>query len=323
MAGLISGLGTFFSLETLLRVTGHEPYRTIYHERPWSERHPIMGWVNKPGIYNSNQPGNAPMTFLKGGRRATRPAKGRDGKYPKKVFLVGGSYAQGYGMKDEESLGWLLNKRLPHVDLQNYGTGGYSTYQSILQAQYRLVLQENPPDVVIYGFAYFHHERNVLTFGWMQSLRSNHGERFAAPHVVVEDGKLAERGPFSVRNWPLEGMSAFVRFIHDKYLQFLFYGREKQMVPVTRELLKAMNDFASSRGIKFLVAILEDLGMEELFTDFMDKKGIGYVNCTFPDSWNPRNRLGGTGHPKPEVHAFWAKCIGDSIEPMLREGVAY
>ena len=93
-----------------------------------------LGWINKPGVSLSLEPGHVPMTFWDFGRRASRPDPMRpEGRTP--VMVIGGSTTQGYGVRDEETFVALLTQRYPDLWFENFGNGGYSTVQSLMLAE--------------------------------------------------------------------------------------------------------------------------------------------------------------------------------------------
>ena len=242
-------------------------------------------------------------------RRLTRPPEAVG-----QVTLVGGSFTQGYGVADEHTFGWLLDTRFPGLSVDNYGTGGYGTYQSLLLLEELFRQDDFRPRLVIYGFAAFHGERNVGAYRHVVTLRTQVGERLAPPHVLPAHGALTHRAPFYIRGWPLEDRSALVSLVHLSQLRWTLRGREQQIEPVTQRLLVRMDRLARDRGARLLVAILEGQSDHREgyapYARFLRDQGIAYVDCTHPGYGDdPRLRLGGSGHPSPVLHAAWADCI--------------
>lgn len=300
--------------EVAARLVGIRPIAALPLPVQVAKEHPALGWVNRPGVHLSWDTGNAPMTFSADGRRATRPTADVPQHPEGQVALIGGSFTQGYGVEDRHAFGWLLDARFPGLSVDNYGTGGYGTYQSLLLLEELFRQDDFRPRLVIYGFAAFHGERNVGAYRHVVTLRTQVGERLAPPHMLIAQGELAHQAPFYIRGWPLEDRSALVSLVHLSQLRWTLRGREQQIEPVTQRLLSRMDRLARDRGSRLLVAILEgqqrDREGQAPYAYFLREQGIAYVDCIHPEYGDdPRLRLGGSGHPSPVLHAAWADCI--------------
>lgn len=275
----------------------------------WAQPDPVLGWRNRPGVYRSHEGTHEPMTFLPDGSRVTGAPQ--DGNTS--VLVVGCSYATGYGVRDQETFAWKLQERFPDLRIRNYAVSGYGTYQSLLFLRELLDQRGMRPKVVIYGFLPWHAERNVLTYQNLEAYRGYGGERFALPHVEMRDGKLVAFPPFVVPDWPLEQHSAVVSLLHSTALRSRLQGREQYEIPATDLLLMQMKEAAEHAGARFLVATLADVGPPgpegtQRMLDDMRLGGIEQIDITYhgPET-NPEKLLvGGTGHPGPIIHEWWA-----------------
>ncbi len=259
------------------------------------------------------------MTFWADGRRASRPEPAA-ADAPVRVWLVGGSFTQGYGVPDHQTFAWLLDASLPALTVENYGTGGYGTYQSLLLLEQLFATQAVAPDLVIYGFVRFHANRNVLTSGWLEALRDNGGERFASPFVALRDGALHRQPSASIQNWPFERRSALVHTLHAGWYRFALRDRDAQALPATLALLEEMNERVRQSGARLLVVVLHDGGEPQIFDGSSLAGRESSLNCTHPKGLyrSPELRVGGTGHPNHRVHAHWAGCIEDWLDAHLQ-----
>ena len=254
------------------------------------------------------------MTFLPDGSRTTgRPA----GDGPN-VLVVGCSFAEGYGVRDDQSLAWLLQKRFPDLRIWNFGTPGYGTYQSLLLLREVIDRQHIHPAAVIYGLVPFHADRNVLTYGMLDAFRAFGAERFSPPHVELANGNPRYFPPFVVPNWPLEEHSALVTLLHRTDLRIRLANREKDEVKVTDLLLEQMKELADKQKAHLLVANLWNGGSPgpeaiRSMTKSMQEEGIEQMDVTYRGTETRPELLqvGGTGHPGVAVHAWWAGKIGD------------
>ncbi len=280
----------------------------------WAKPDPILGWRNNPGVFPADEPPHELMTFLPGGSRLTGAPAG-DGP---NVLIVGCSFAEGYGVRDDQSFAWLLQKRFPNLRVWNFGTPGYGTYQSLLLLREVIEQQHIHPDVVIYGFVPFHAERNVLTYGMLDAFRAFGGERFSPPHAELASGKLRLFPPFVVPDWPLEEHSALVTVLHRTDLRLRLANREKDEVQVTDLLLEEMKELADGQKARLLVANLWNGGSPgpdavRGITKSMQEAGIEQMDVTYHGTETRPELLqvGGSGHPGVAVHAWWAGKIGD------------
>lgn len=294
---------------------GGNPYFHPHSRWRWAEPDPDTGWRNKPGVVISAEPGNVRMTFWDDGRRATRSDRAIP-PLPQMVIL-GCSATQGYGIVDDETFAWRVAALAPGWDAENFGTGGYGAYQSLLTL--RRIFASSPqayePKLVVYGFADFHALRDVATHGWVLGFTNANGEYFAPPHVVPVDGRLEEH---PLRVFPmffLESESALVALAKVVWLRVLFFERERYEEEVTRILLTEMNDLAIKHGARFLVLGLTPAtpAVEALVRsgtiEFADcpefDPGLDLSDASF--------RVGGIGHPNGKAHASWARCLANWV----------
>ncbi len=306
-------LSITFSLiigEALVRFLGYAPNSNLPSPHPWAMEDSDLGWVNNQGVHLSNEIGNAPMTYWDKGRRASQ-GEHTDGNDKKNIAIVGGSFTQGHGIVDKETFAWTLNENNDGLFIENYGTGGYGTFQSLLMAE-NILKQGKVPDLVVYGFCYFHGERNVQAFKFANALRRE-GEYFAAPFVYLDQNDKLQRGRrIKIKAWFLQSQSALVQFIHDQYYKFIFRHREENVHKVTNDLLKEMSTSVQNKGAKFLVVILDNIAQRGPYKEFMNDNGITHIDCTYPEgSWweNEDLRVGKTGHPNGKLNEYWAGCI--------------
>ena len=306
--------------EATARLVGIRPITPPLEPVRVADEDSLLGWVNRPGVYSSWDTGYVPMTFWPEGRRATRSSPEEPGPANARVALVGGSFTQGFGVADERTFGWLLDTRFAGLAVDNYGTGGYGTYQSLLLLERLFQSAGFRPGLVVYGFAAFHGERNVGAYRHVVTLRTQVGRRFSPPHVLSEQGAVVHKEPFYVEPWPLEDTSALISLIHLGQLSWTLRGREQQIELVTRHLLARMDQLARDNESRLLVAILDDQPRPEPYTPFLQDQGIAFVNCTHPGYQDePRLRLGRTRHPSHVLHAEWADCIAAWITGHLPE----
>jgi hypothetical protein len=312
---------TLVGMEYTLRCLGFRPMTIDAndHFRPdtkygWAQFDPVLGWRNKPGISASNEEGNASMTFWSDGRRLTRSDPSP--KPLPQVLFVGCSWMQGYGVTDEETFAYRLSQMNPKWDVEDFGTGGYGAYQSLLRLRRIFSEKTYSPKLVVYGYVNFHAYRDVAGYFWVKKLQKLNGEFFAPPSVTVEQGHLVEHLPITFASWPLETSSVLVGLAKNAYLRLRFLDREDSAEEATKLLLMEMRDLVVENGAHFLV--MELTLTPTVIQDYMNAHAIDSVDCLRFDPTvrveNPSYQIGGVGHPNQKVHEIWAACIDHWLE---------
>jgi hypothetical protein len=302
--------------ELLLRLTMQEPWRTRVgrHSIVWHQPDSELGWRNKPGVhsippYSPSGP-RVIMTFLEDGSRKTRETSSSDAR--KQVYLLGGSFTQGFAISDWETFAWKLQSKYPRYDFKNFGTGAYGTYQSLLLLE-ELLRSNKPPDKVIYFFIGHHEYRNVGSASWLRQLLAYKGQALTPFATIGADGSLIRHEPESYPWNSIGEISALARLLIHKYTSFRLRGRKAQRQLVTELLLREMKDLAVKHRSEFAVVMLT--GTRELqsrYKNFFEESNIAFVNCAFPLTDDKRVK-GENRHPNGIMTTIYAQCIDDSI----------
>ena len=307
------------SMEIFLRIMGHKPfeYREYTSEPTIHEYDPITGWRNKPGRYVV--PPDTPsgtellMTFLPHGRRRSLPDKIVTDH---ELVVVGGSFTQGYALSDHDTYPWKLQEIYPSVEVLNYGTGGYGTYQSLLLLEQELP-QLRAPKMVIYGFIGHHEDRNVAPSTWMQYLsRYSRRSHVYIPYATVdENGVVVRHPPERYVSLPFQDVFAVIPYLGHLYVRATddFAGRIHQKRLVTDKILLEMNELSKANGATLVVAILAaNSETTSHYISFLKNHEIKVIDCVFP--LTPDMKVAGEGHPNAKMNTLWAECISKEIE---------
>jgi hypothetical protein len=287
----------------------------------WAKPDPVLGWRNNPGVHPADEGAHEPMTILADGSRDA----GTPGGAGTAVLIVGCSLAEGYGVRDDQTFAWELQRRFPRLRIRDFGVPGYGTYQSLVLLRELIGRQGVQPALVIYGFLPFHADRNVLTYSMLEAFRAFGGERFSPPHVEVRAGELVTYPPFVVPAWPLEEHSALVTLMHQAELHVRLANREKQRAQVTSLLLAQMEQLVEGAHGRLLVATLWNGGPDpetyRRVTADMRQAGIAQLDVTYAGAETRPEKIlvGGTGHPGPIIHSWWADKLG---QWMVEQGIA-
>jgi hypothetical protein len=154
-------------------------------------------------------------------------------------MVIGGSNAQSYGVRDEESFVYILSKRYPQLWFENFGNGGYGTVQSLILAKraYRDFYTTVKPKLILLAFDDSHALRNVSDQSWVYSISDEEGQYVAPPHYRVRDGSLVFYPFQTIGFWPLEKYSALITLLHNVWLQSFTYNTAGDALKVTQNVI--------------------------------------------------------------------------------------
>jgi hypothetical protein len=325
IATFTSILGTLVAVEAFLRLgAGIQPWQNypIPGEPVIHQSDPVMGWRNKPGECVFSLAGRSSslvkMSFGSDGSRAT--CISRQAGERKIIAVVGCSLTQGWTISDSETYAWKLQARFPDWEVYNYGTGGYGTYQSLLRLE-ELFSKPGPlPEMVIYGFASFHEDRNVAPWYWLRLLsKFSHRGQVAAPYCDLDPstGRLRRHPPEAYPAWPLDRSLATVVVAEEAFARFQSRLRVSQRRAVTEQLLLEMSRVCREKGVRFLLALLAQEPGTTDYHSFLDQQQIPYADCLHPGFGTPEF-TSGDGHPNGLMNTFWEGRIEQAISLVLR-----
>ena len=309
--------------EILLRLTGiAEPWTTLAENEPaMFKPDPVLGWRTVPGKFklapSSPQDHETHYTFLDDGSRATSDNKEIS---PYDLIFVGGSFTEGFAVSDEDTFAWKLQSQFPSVKIGNFGVGGYGTYQSLLLLR-DLYKRNVKPAIVVYGFLPFHEERNIANSGWRRVLTefSRRGHSLLPFCSLGQNGELVEHKPVGYPVLPLHEYLALDDFAIKFYFRFIDKDeskRRKDGFEITKKLMVAMDDLVRKNGSSFFVAVL---GQPHQYESYLEKSGIGTINCSI--ELDNDHIVRGEGHPNGKAHSAWAQKIAAFLQaqPVFRE----
>lgn len=319
-AGVISILGTMVLVEAFLRLgAGIQPWQNhpITGEPVIHEADSLLGWRNRPGEYVFTQmadgENSVTMHFGSDGSRVTGLSR-----HPRehRILILGCSLTQGWTISDSETYAWKLQAQFPNMEVSNYGTGGYGTYQSLLLLDLLLSKSGPPPSMVIYGFASFHEDRNVAGWYWLKLL-SSYARRghIAVPYCDLDptSGRLRRHLPEPYPEWPLKRLLATVVLAEEAFARLESRQRISQRRAVTEQLLVEMSGLCRKKGIRFLVAVLVQEPGSGDYRDFLQQSRIHYADCLHPKYGTLEFTSVRDGHPNELMNEFWASRIGLAI----------
>ena len=303
--------------EVVLRLSGFQPWKYLImdlNEPTVHEPDPILGWQNKAGEYTftsfSTAAREVTMTFLKGGMRYSGLPQMKEHD---DIVFFGGSFTQGWSITDHDTFAWKIQKKIPSVNILNYGAGGYGTYQSLLKLE-QIVAGPRRPMQVIYGFISHHQIRNIALSYWIRYLSQfSRRSHVYVPYATVDhSGELKRHAPEGYGPWPLRESSALVAWLQDVYMQHKDKYKFFRVRKVTEKILEEMTRLCERNSIKFTVVLLHvDEKTKHHFIKFFQSRPIDFVDCNFPlteDMVVP-----GENHPNGRMNTLWADCITQAI----------
>lgn len=307
MLSVVVGL---LSLEIALRIVGYPVARDIDDYMPnVLLRDDELGWRHNPGKYFFQAEGARPIkvTYWPNGLRATRELPAHDGK---EVILLGCSFVDGFGLSDEDTFAWKLQVHLPDLSVQNLGTAGYGTYQSLLALRRYLTQSTSIAPVIVYGFADFHTARNI---------KNALGQRYWRSPAIFPycDDEHCTSWPGSPQS---SGLKAFLRtaaLLDAVKDAIALRGKVELSHRVTARLLKEMAETARGRGARLIVApvFLQDPFWEEELKTL----DLEVVRCDKPELSRPEFLLS-DGHPNARWSEEFSRCLGGFLRSGTGEG---
>ena len=306
--------------EITLRWLGYQRWfyaRVDKNEPTMHEYDPLVGWKSKAERFRI-PPYHAAgseirFTFLAGGIRKTSDSQTSDRDDRPKLLVLGGSYTQGWAISDEETYAWKVQKALPSLEVVNYGTAGYGTFQSLLVLEQALESLRQPK-IVVYGFIEQHEVRNVAPAKWMEVLTrySRRGTVYVPYATIDHQLQLSRHPPEAYPSWPLREQSVLVTLAANMWISWQTEERKTQARDVTERLFVELRDTSAAHDAELVVALLEAKpDRKKHYTDFCTTHNIRVVDCIHP--LTSELRVKGEGHPNGKMNSLWTQCILDYL----------
>ncbi len=317
LARTITALVSIALAEGLLALLGYPPWRAqqISSADVKSEYQPDpeLGWINREGQYNmaGSDGTHFRYTNWKQGRRATsenpaeNPAPADDAR--PRMIVVGDSYAYGYGLGDADTFAWRLQQNHPELQVSNYGTPGYGTYQSYI-AMGRALDCKPPNPSVLYLLNGFHESRNVADPSWIRVVRHPDNGVFF-PYAVLSNDALEGRRSDGDTIWSLSHKLRTVAMAEEYYEMAEAWKRVHNQRAVTQAILIRMEHAAQLSGAKFTV-VLFDLEPKDrqVYRQFLNARNIAFIDSDHPELKDKIYRLP-DGHPNAKLNELLARWI--------------
>ena len=316
-------IGLLFA-EVLLRILGIKPWEyIIINEGKIFKPDPTLGWRAKTGSYiippNHLSSKQFQISFEKDGQRKTGKNNGSvDGE----ILVIGGSFAQGWGVNNKDAFPSKLQKNYTNFKVYNFGQGGYGSIQSLLLLEEEIPKMKSPK-LIIYGFIEHHEYRNTARSEWLRTLAkySRRGTVKTPYGSIEKNNKLIMHPPIGYINLPLREVSSLVTLLEKAYMkQRTKKGfpkdsqRKKQQKLVTEKAVLQMKEISKKFNAAFILVILDwsNHFTKDHYEGFFKKNEIKFVNCAIP--LIDEMVLFGNYHPSEKAHTHYNECLTDYIK---------
>lgn len=266
----------------------------------------VLGWSNRAGSSTRHVTPEYDVWY----RVDDDGARRIPGVHPTQpiVEILGGSFAFGQGVADDETFGaWLQHEAWPDARVRIRATLGWGTAQAYLALRQDLE-RGDPIALALYLWLPFHNSRNHLSEQWLVPV----GEaRQRLPHFVVREGR-----------------PVFERFVDRS--DALPMGPEviETEWEITLALLSEMNRQSLASGTRFVVVLapFEQRGpnaeLEEMRRRLTEAQ-IPFVVAHGAPGLDPEGLyFAADGHPNAAWHRRLGAFLASEIEPPSNGGGA-
>lgn len=318
--------------ETILRVAGFAPSRlhVFSIDRPgnYFTKHHTRGYAYVPGEFTVTIPGpySYKVTHLHNGLRITHPSNDKAWENKKGIWIFGCSFTHGYGLNNEDTFPWLLQRALTDYEVVNFGVDGYGTVQSLIQFQESLQ-NGNKPAVVVVDYASFHDQRNGMSRAWKKVLITNF--RFGPmnyPYAkLAPNNKLVlvnEPAPMDYPGLGLLQNSALAQQL-DNFYNYLI-EKSYRGHDVSKAVLEEFLNLCQANGIDFVVAGIIRGPADSDMLEYFNTKGALAVDISVDLDIKANTNLPYDGHPSPIATKQYAQKLESFLRSRLidkHEGV--
>ncbi len=274
-----------------------------------------IGWVNKPGAIQHKVRRNGRLelrqyTIRSDGSRVTA---NNETSSPNSIVLLGCSFTNGgVYLNDSDTFAWLLQQYTQDFRIFNFGTGAFSTFQSLLL--YRRIAAVTKPSLVIYNLVSFHDSRNVADWYWLKALTDQTTGEVVLPYAVQNNSSVVEHAPTSYTRFNFARYLKVVRLCEVLYNIWNQGGRLSESRKTTLGVLKKLQSEVRANGANFIVVYLHAHGeASQVYPNQLQAADIPYVDCTVPTGMFDQVALPEDGHPNELVNQYWSECISRKL----------
>ena len=177
----------------------------------------------------------------------------REGYFPKRkrqAIIVGDSFVFGVGLKEEDTLGYLLSMKYPEINFKNFGVPG-SDIRQVHDLVLAALEEEGVRDVI-----YFYNLNDVLMSAEVHSQQKYIIDfQNIRWHNVKADKSLLSKSTLYTLIRKAIILRKESRLTTQNYLDMYFSPDNKGQLAETKDLFLSMRDILREHGINFCVVI--------------------------------------------------------------------
>ena len=307
------------------RLLGYRPWNPeprntqVKPEGGFFELDEKLGYVMKPGRYTLTL--NESLSFTAqhdnaGYRMAGDPGLRQLIRTVPEIWVMGGSFTYGWGVKDREAFPSLMQDDLLRFHVRNFGVGGYGTLQNLYQLQN--TLEEGiVPKYVILAYASFHDQRNTCNRYWMKAIAPQSVlEGLSFPWARLDEANTLNYGMAPVEYSPYPGMgaSAFIHALEQSRCE----AEERQLKSpeVSYQLIKETEQLCAESGITFLLAGIEPDEATQKMLERCKNEGMKTIDISVDRNESGMSLMPADPHPSPAAHRIYADKLVEWINKM-------
>jgi hypothetical protein len=313
---LFSIILSLLIIELLLRIIGFKPWnyeKTETKNQVIFKFDPNIGWVSKKGIYeltiNDKKKTKIKLKIQENGNRHI----GNEDLQKNKIIFIGGSFTQGWGVNDNETFSYSIQKKFPDFSIYNFGQSGYGGLQSLMLLK-KEIKNLKSSKLIIYGFINHHEQRNVARSRWLEILlkysKRGYKEIPKIPYATLnKKDELIYHKPVSYIRLPLRDKLAFITLLEKFYMKQTTKYRKNIQKNVTKKIFIEMNKISKKNQSNFLVV---NLNSSNDYEKILIDNNIKFVDCGLEltaDLSVPNDF-----HPNVKAHSLYGACISEYIK---------
>ncbi|MGB0430012.1 MAG: hypothetical protein ACPGLV_06025 [Bacteroidia bacterium] len=306
--------------ELLLRILGFKPYISTPFYLKSTPSHFLapndtFGFALNPGSFNVNING---LDFKANHNYGnTRKVLADSGHSKQSVLhLYGCSFAYGFGISDSATLATQLQHKLGlRYKVKSFAVPGHGDVQGLLKLKNQ-IKQGQKPNLVIFGFCYFHAQRNVLNANYRIHIKQGLNEQSAAcrfPYVASNQNQFNisfEPAKSIYKHWLFRRKLSLVNLFQtttDALFNAQTGQNETQWVFMQLKQLCAQND------IRLIIAPLTRHKNMSSYISFFNKQNIAVANTMLNIADSVYNNQPFDSHPNGIATAYYAQKIVNTI----------
>lgn len=244
-----------------------------------------------------------------------RVTPGHDPVRSKFAAFFGCSVCFGYGVEDNETLSYFLQKNACGINAYNFGYNGWGMHHMLARFDHENLAQTvaEKDGIAVYVFLWSHIRRAIgdmrIYTGWGHQM----------PHYTLENGELVRRGNFKDgRFWK----SSFYTLVNSSFAARYFnvnlpMETDEQDYRLAVEIIaEAKNRYIEQFGNDRFVVLIHPLLWDEFteqhkleFLSILDEKGIEYLDYANAYPIDNDHKIVGDGHPNAFAYDKISKLI--------------